>query len=71
MTNHTTSKGTRIVGDHRLALVTQLAEEYRAGASIRQLAQQNGRGYGTIHRLLTEAGVTLRGRGGLHPQPST
>lgn len=51
-------------GDARTALANDLAERYRNGASIRALARRTGRSYGTVHRLLSEAGVTLRGRGG-------
>ena len=37
---------------------------YDAGESIRSLATATGRSYGFIHRILTETGVALRGRGG-------
>jgi transcriptional regulator with XRE-family HTH domain len=36
---------------------------YEAGESIRNIAFEAGRSYGFIHRILQEAGVTLRGRG--------
>ena len=35
-----------------------------AGESIRELAASTERSYGFVHRILVEAGVTLRGRGG-------
>ena len=35
-----------------------------SGASIRDLASETGRSYGFVHRMLSEAGVALRGRGG-------
>ncbi|KOT83082.1 hypothetical protein ADK47_08595 [Streptomyces rimosus subsp. rimosus] len=35
-----------------------------SGASIRALAEETGRSYGFVHRVLSESGVTLRGRGG-------
>mgnify|MGYP001436628772 CR=1 FL=1 len=38
--------------------------KYDSGASIRALAQETGRSYGGVHRLLTDAGVTFRSRGG-------
>lgn len=41
-----------------------MVNRYRKGASIRTIAADQGRSYGNIHRLLTEAGVTLRTRGG-------
>jgi hypothetical protein len=28
------------------------------------LAEETGRSYGFVHRMLSESGVTLRGRGG-------
>jgi hypothetical protein len=41
-----------------------VVRKYDNGASIRQLAEDTGRSYGFVHRLLAEADVTLRGRGG-------
>jgi transposase len=34
--------------------------------SIREISVEVGRGYATVHRILTMAGVTLRPRGGDH-----
>ena len=36
------------------------------GASVRALAESTGRSYGFVHRVLSETGVTLRGRGAGH-----
>ncbi|MBK3589504.1 hypothetical protein JHN49_39970, partial [Streptomyces sp. MBT57] len=41
-----------------------LKKKYDSGASIRALAEETGRSYGFVHRMLSESGVTLRGRGG-------
>ncbi len=41
-----------------------MVEKYTKGASIRALAEQTGRSYVSIHRVLTQAGVPLRARGG-------
>jgi hypothetical protein len=60
----TIRKGTRVTGADRSKLATDLRARYNAGESIRSLATATGRSYGFIHRLLTENGVTLRGRGG-------
>ncbi len=60
----TLKKGTRVTGADRSRLATDLRERYDAGESIRALANATGRSYGFIHRILTETGVTLRGRGG-------
>ena len=60
----TISKGTRITGESRDKLAADLRKEYEGGASIRSLAEQTGRSYGFVHRVLTESEVSLRGRGG-------
>ena len=57
-------KGTRVTGDDRDKLADDLKNRYEAGESIRVLAQSSGRSYGFVHRILTESGATLRGRGG-------
>lgn len=43
------------------AFVSELADRYAAGESIRALAVSTGRSYGFIHRVLSESGVALRG----------
>ena len=60
----TLRKGTRVTGEDRNRLATDLRDRYDAGESIRSLAAATGRSYGFIHRILTETGVVLRGRGG-------
>jgi hypothetical protein len=60
----TRRKGTRVTGADRTTMATDLKQRYDAGESIRSLATATGRSYGFIHRLLTETGVALRGRGG-------
>lgn len=57
-------KGARISGGQRDKLTTELKKKYESGKSIRELAGETGRSYGFVHRLLSESGVTLRGRGG-------
>ncbi|GAB3738569.1 helix-turn-helix domain-containing protein [Nocardiopsis oceani] len=57
-------KGARVSGADRSELAAQLKSRYDAGESIRALAAATGRSYGFVHRLLGEAGVELRGRGG-------
>lgn len=57
-------KGARLTGTERNKLATELAEKYKAGNSIRSLAEETGRSYGFVHRILTENEVQLRGRGG-------
>jgi hypothetical protein len=58
------TKGARVVRAARAELAAELGAQYDNGASIRQLAEQTGRSYGFVHRLLADADVTLRGRGG-------
>ena len=57
-------KGARITGGDRSKLSSDLKRKYTSGASIRSLAAETGRSYGFVHRVLSETGVTLRGRGG-------
>jgi len=54
----------RVTGAQREALTASLVEQYAAGASIRELASSTGRSYGFIHRVLTDGGAQMRGRGG-------
>jgi hypothetical protein len=60
----TLKKGTRVTGVDRSKLATLLGKRYDDGESIRSLAASTGRSYGFVHRILTETGVSLRGRGG-------
>jgi predicted transcriptional regulator len=57
-------KGARITGTARDELTVELVRKYDAGASIRELAEDSGRSYGFVHRVLADADITLRGRGG-------
>ena len=57
-------KGARITGSDRTKLAAELKKAYDKGKSIRELADSHGRSYGFVHRVLTESGVKLRGRGG-------
>ena len=58
------ARAARVTGEQRAELARSLEAQYRDGASIRELSASTGRSYGFIHRLLTDAGVPLRGRGG-------
>jgi autotransporter adhesin len=60
----TLKKGTRVTGADRSKLAADLKRRYDAGESIRSLASSTGRSYGFVHRMLSENGVKLRGRGG-------
>jgi predicted transcriptional regulator len=57
-------KGARITGAERNKLANELKKKYQGGASIRALAEETGRSYGFVHRILSENEVVLRSRGG-------
>ncbi|MBP5906854.1 transcriptional regulator [Streptomyces sp. LBUM 1478] len=54
----------RIKGPERQAIARNLGKEYNAGATIRGLATERSMSYGTVRKLLLEAKVQMRGRGG-------
>jgi predicted transcriptional regulator len=62
-------KGRRVTGDERSSLASDLKTRYEGGESIRTLAESTGRSYGFVHRVLSESGVSLRGRGGATRRP--
>jgi len=57
-------KGRRVTGMERDRLAGDLRRKYDSGESIRALAASTGRSYGFVHRILSESGANLRGRGG-------
>ena len=57
-------KGSRVTGGDRDSLAATLKKKYEGGASIRALAEEHSRSYGFVHRILSESGASLRGRGG-------
>lgn len=57
-------KGQRITGADRQKLARKLLSEYQRGASIRELAAKHSRSIGGVRRMLIEAGVEFRSRGG-------
>ena len=57
-------KGSRVTGGDRDRRAADLKRKYESGQSIRLLAENAGRSYGFVHRILSESGATLRGRGG-------
>lgn len=57
-------KGSRVTGNERDRLATDLRRKYDSGESIRSLAASTGRSYGFVHRILSESGASLRSRGG-------
>lgn len=57
-------KGKWITGSARRELAETFSKQYSEGRSIRAIAEEHGRSYGFVHRVLTEAHVPLRARGG-------
>lgn len=57
-------KGHRITGPARDKIRTKLKRKYEKGATVRAQAEECGRSYGFVHRVLAEAGVRMRSRGG-------
>lgn len=57
-------RSVRLTGTDRTKLAADVKRRYDSGESIRSLASSTGRSYGFIHRILSEGGVSLRGRGG-------
>lgn len=57
-------------GPERDSVAAGLKVQYEAGASIRALAEETGCSYGGVHRLLADAGVTFRSRGGASSKPA-
>jgi hypothetical protein len=57
-------KGARLTGDDRARMAERVTAQYNQGRSIREIAQDTGRSYGFVHRVLSESEVALRGRGG-------
>ena len=55
---------TYLRGAERTDLMERLRLAYEGGASIRDCMNVGGKSYGLTHRLLEEAGVTFRPRGG-------
>jgi hypothetical protein len=54
----------RVTGEAREQLARQIVARYEAGASIRELAAEQGRSYGFVHTVLRQSGAQMRGRGG-------
>ncbi|WP_313905963.1 helix-turn-helix domain-containing protein [Streptomyces malaysiensis] len=58
------ARGYRVRGQVREKAKADIVREYKEGKSIRDLATESGRSYGFIHKILDEARVKFRKRGG-------
>jgi hypothetical protein len=61
-------KHRRITGPERDRWTKDCVRRYASGESIRQIATSTGRSYGAVHKMLTEAGVVMKPRGGARRQ---
>jgi hypothetical protein len=57
-------QGQRLPGPERKRIGADLLRRYETGDSIRQICLQTGYSIGRVRRLLIEAGVKFRTRGG-------
>lgn len=63
-------RGQHLPQEQRAALSQQLLREYEGGKSIRQLCAETEYSIGRVRRLLQEAGVKFRRRGGARTRSS-
>ncbi|MHB8452477.1 MAG: helix-turn-helix domain-containing protein [Mycobacteriales bacterium] len=57
-------RGERVSAAERSRLGRELLAQYNQGRSIRELCQTTGYSIGRVRRLLIDAGVKFRSRGG-------
>ena len=58
------ARNQRVTGAERAKLGNELLKRYQKGASIREICSETGYSIGRVRRLLVDAGVEFRGRGG-------
>ena len=63
-------KGANITGAERAELAAKIVKKYTDGASVRAIAEETGRSFGFVHRLLAEHEVPMRSRGARPAKPS-
>lgn len=64
MTTPGFTKGQRVTGEDRQQVTQKVKKRYADGESVRSIAESLGRSYGWTHRIVSESGAALRGRGG-------
>ena len=57
-------RGKRLRDKERSEVAAELLRRYDSGKSIREICDETGYSIGRVRRLLEEAGVTFRRRGG-------
>ena len=60
------ARNQRVTGSERTKLGSELLKRYEGGQSIREICSDTGYSIGRVRRLLVDAGVEFRGRGGTH-----
>jgi hypothetical protein len=60
------TRNQRVTGAEREKLSGELLKRYQRGQSIREICSETGYSIGRVRRLLVDAGVEFRGRGGTH-----
>lgn len=62
----TVTRYSRLTEEQRTRLTDWLVHQYARKVPIRKLAEETGRSYGSVRRMLLDAGVQLRTRGGAY-----
>ncbi|GEL24210.1 hypothetical protein PSU4_31640 [Pseudonocardia sulfidoxydans NBRC 16205] len=57
-------RGQRLSDAQRSTIGAELLKRYETGKSVRELCAETGYSIGRVRRLLEDAGVTFRARGG-------
>jgi hypothetical protein len=65
----TLKRGQHLTEQQRAELGRELSQRYLAGQSIRDICRSSGYSIGRVRRLLIDAGVTFRARGGATRRP--
>jgi hypothetical protein len=63
------ARNQRVTGSERTKLGGELLKRYEKGQSIREICSETGYSIGRVRRLLVDAGVEFRGRGGTQGRP--
>jgi hypothetical protein len=64
-------RGQRLSEKQRHKIGSDLLRRYEQGRSVREICAETGYSIGRVRRLLLEAGVTFRARGGAQPRLRT
>ncbi|HEY1969122.1 MAG TPA: helix-turn-helix domain-containing protein [Pseudonocardia sp.] len=62
-------RGQRLPENQRGKIGAELLKRYEQGRSVREICAETGYSIGRVRRLLQDAGVTFRARGGARSRP--